>query len=321
MTSSRRILFMLIMVLAASMALAATAKEGDPLAEGGERHLNGHGFMPSIYVNDPFVATEFQNHVGGGSASDLTATFVDQNGDELFSLQGDLFFAALGLGFQQKLGSRWAVGGGVTALVRSGSSASSFLVEGADVDRNGNLWAKYRVTRGEKSQLSLGLDWNYSKVTYFTPGDFARYIADGGAIEDAPILINTKFWTGRLVANWAYAFSPGFAVRLNGEFGLYEEPETSGIYNGSHRVGILGEYDLKASGLGWPVGITLGYTQNLPDDDPFTGLGGTLLGFWYTGKRAFVVGLETGSMKMNVVNQESSKVDASFAIITLKYFF
>jgi hypothetical protein len=86
-------------------------------------------------------------------------------------------------------------------------------------------------------------------------------------------------------------------------------------------VGILGEYDLKGSGLEWPVGITLGYTQNLPDDDPFTGLGGTLLGFWYTGKQEFVVGVETGSMKMNVSNQESDKVDAMFGIFSIKYYF
>ena len=86
-------------------------------------------------------------------------------------------------------------------------------------------------------------------------------------------------------------------------------------------MGTLAEYDLKASGLEWPVGITLGYSQNLPDDDPFTGLAGTLLGFWYTGKKDFVVGLETGSMKLNVDNQETQKVDAMFAIITLKYYF
>jgi hypothetical protein len=321
MTPSKRIIALLAILLLGSSALTAAAKEGDPMAEGGDRHLNGHGFMPSIYVNDPFVSTLFQTHTGGGTASNLTATYVDADGNELFTVEGDLFFAALGLGFQQKIGSKWAVGAAGTGLVRSGSSASSFLVEGADVDRQGNLWAKYRLMRGEKSQVSLGLDWTYSKVTYFTPGDFARNIAAGGSIEDAPLVINTKIWTGRLTVNWARAFSPGFAVRFNGEIGMYEVPETSGIFKGSHRVGILAEYDLKASGLEWPVGITLGYSQNLPDDDPFTGLGGTLLGFWYTGKKDFVVGLETGSMKLNVDNQETQKVDAMFAIITLKYYF
>jgi hypothetical protein len=321
MTSLKRNIVLLAIVALGLMAMTAAAAEGDPMAEGGERHLNGHGFMPSIYVDDPFVSTVFQNHTGGGMASDLTGTFRDLDGTELFTVKGNLFFAALGLGFQQKLGSRWAVGAAMTALVRSGTDAESFLVEGADVDRNGNLWAKYRVMRNEKSQLSLGLDWSYSKTLYFTPGDFARNIAEGGDIEDAPLLVNSKIWTSRLAVNWARAFSPAFGLRINGGFGMYEVPETSGIFKGSHRVGILGEYDLKGSGLEWPVGITLGYTQNLPDDDPFTGLGGTLLGFWYTGKQEFVVGVETGSMKMNVSNQESDKVDAMFGIFSIKYYF
>ena len=100
-----------VLMLAAAGSLDAA--ENDPLAEGGERHLNGHGFMPSIYVNDPFVSTQFQNHTGGGMASEKSATFYDADGNELFTFEGNLFFAALGLGFQQKLGTKWAVGAAI----------------------------------------------------------------------------------------------------------------------------------------------------------------------------------------------------------------
>lgn len=321
MTFAKLIAVLLGASLLVVTPFSANAKEGDPLGGGGERHLNGHGFLPSIYVNDPFVATVFQNHTGGGMASNLTATFLDLDGNELFSVEGNLFFASLGLGFQQKLGSKIAVGAAASGLVRAGTDAQSFMVEGADIDRQASLWAKYLVMRSEKSQLSLGLDFNYSNTLYFTPGDFARYIYDGGEIEDAPLVVSSKIWTSRLTANWARAFSPAFGLRINGEIGMYQVPGTSGIYKGNHRVGILGEYDLKPTGVDWPLGFTLGYTQNLPDDDPFTGLGGVLLGFWYTGKQDFVVGVETGSMKMNVTNQETKKVDAFFGIITLKYYF
>ena len=44
-----------------------------------------------------------------------------------------------------------------------------------------------------------------------------------------------------------------------------------------HRVGGLAEYDFHPGG-GWPVGLTLGFTRALPDDDPYTGQSGTLFG-------------------------------------------
>jgi hypothetical protein len=302
-------------------ALPAAAKEGDPMAEGRERHLNGHGFLPSIYVDDPFVSSNFQNHTGGGMAMDLTTTFRDLDGNELYKLNGDLFFAALGLGYQQKLGSKWAVGAHFSGLVKSGTNAESFLTEGADVDRNASLWVKYRLKRKEKCQLSVGLDWSYSKTLYFTPYEFAQYVADTGEIENAPILIESKIWTSRVTVNWARGFSKAFGLRVNGQFGLYEVPETSGVTKGSHRLGILGEYDLKGTKANFPLGFSLGYTLALPDNDPFTGLSGTLLGFWYTGKEDFVVGAEIGSMKLPVANRDTDKVKALFAIITIKYYF
>lgn len=299
----------------------AIAKEGDPMAEGKERHLNGHGFLPSIYVTDPFVSSIFQNHTGAGVAMDLQTTFKDLEGNELFVLEGNLLYATLGLGYQQKLGTKWALGVQFSAQVKSGTSAESFLTEGADVDRQGSLWVKYRLKRTEKCQLSVGLDWSYNKTLYFTPYDFAVEISDDVPIEDATILIDTKVWTSRITANWARGFSPAWGLRVNGEFGFYEVPETSGIFKGSHRLGILGEYDLKETKAGIPLGFTLGYTLAIPNDDPFTGLSGILLGFWYTGKQDFVVGIETGSMKLPVANRDTDTVDAMFGIFTISYFF
>ncbi len=302
-------------------ALPVLAADDDPMAEGRERHLNGHGFLPSRYISDPFVSSAFMNHTGGGMAMDLKTPFRDLDGNVLYVLEGDLFFASLGLGYQQKLGSKWAVGANVSGLVRSGTNAESFLTEGADIDQQGSLWAKYRLKRTEKCQLSLGLDWSYSKTINFTPGEFARHIADGGSLDDAPLVVNTKVWTSRISANWARAFSPVFGVRINAGFGLYEVPQTSGVFTGSHRVGVLGEMDLKHTKAGLPLGFTLGYTQALPDDDPFNGLSGTLLGFWFTGNQDFVVGLETGFMEKAVANQETAKVKGMFAVFTIRYYF
>lgn len=309
------------LLISLAIGLPAVAKEGDPMAEGKERHLNGHGFLPSIYVEDPFVSSNFGNYTGAGMAMDLQTTLKDLEGNDLYTLEGNLIFAALGMQYQQKFGSKWAVGVLVAAQVKTGTNAESFLTEGADVDRQGGLWVKYRLKRDEKSQFSVGLDWSYSKILYFTPYDFAVDVSEGVPVEEAAILINTKVWTSRMTFNWARGFSQAFGLRVNAELGMYEVPETEGVFKGSHRLGVLGEYDLKKHKGGIPLGFSLGYTQAVPNDDPFTGLSGTLLGFWYTGKEDFVVGAETGFMKLPVANRDVDEVNTMFGIITIKYYF
>lgn len=312
--------FLVVFLLLIS-AVSVAAKEGDPMAEGGERHLNGHRFLPSVYVTTPFVSSHFQNHTGGGMAMNLKTTFNDLDGNELYVLNSDLFFAALGLGYQQKIGSKWALGAQVSGLVKSGTNAQSFLTEGADVNRAASLWAKYRLKRSEKCQMSLGLKWSYSKVLFFTPYEFAKYIYETGEIEDAPILTENKLSTTQLTFNWARGFSQAFGLRINGDFGFYDDPWTSGVLKGSYRLGILGELDLQGTKAHFPLGITLGYTLALPTDDPLVGQSGTLLGFWYTGKKDFDVGLETGFMEIAVLNREPEKVNTQFGLFTIKYYF
>jgi len=315
-----RLAVLIVLALVLAAAGVARGDDADPLAGGGERHLNGHGFLPSLFVGDPFVSSTFQNHTGGGVAMDYRTEFKDLDGSTLFTLKGDVFFASLGLGYQQKLWSRWGVGMMIAGAVRAGTNAETFISDGADLDRTGSLWVDYRLRRGDRSQLSVGADWSYAKQIYFTPGDFARWIEDGGSIEDAPIVVSEKTWTSRFVVKWAYAFSRAFAARLSGAFGLYEPPLAAGVSKGSHRIGALGEFDMKEVN-GIPLGFTLGYTQALPDDDPFVGMSGTLLGLWYTGKEAFVVGVEAGAMRAPVTNQVSDKVKAAFGVITIRYYF
>lgn len=302
------------------VAAPAIADEED-LGSGAERHLNGHGFLPSQFVGDPFVSSTFQNLTGGGMASNLNTTVLDLAGNELFTLEGSLIYASLGLGYQQKLWSRFTVGASVAALVRTGTNLDSFLMEGADVDRNGAFWAGYRLHRGERSQVYVGLDWSYSKTIYFTPYEFAQHVGNGGPLETAPLVVNSKIWTTRVAINWAHAFSRTYGIRASGAFGLYEVPETSGVTKGSHRIGVLGEMDLQGIWPKVPVGVTLGYTQNLPDDDPYTGSSGLLAGIWYTGKQEFVVGVETGFMKTPLFSQDFDKVDTFFGMITIRYYF
>jgi len=307
----------IFLILALSPAFAAAADHG--LDAGAERHLNGHGFLPSQYLPDPWTATTFQNYTGGGVALGLKTPFYDVDGTPLFTLEGDLFYASLGLGLQQRLGERFAVGMKFDGLIRTGTNAQTLIAEGANVDRTANLWFKYRLVRTDASQFTLGIDWDYKKTFIITPFEFARDIIDGNELTEAALLSSIKNWTARLTGDYAHAFSPAIGVRANLAVGLYEEPFADGVSKATHRGGVLGEYDLQP-GPGIPLGITLGYTKGFPTDDPGAGLAGVLFGLWYTGREAFVLGVETGFMTLPA-QADAEKVDAAFGLFTIRYYF
>jgi hypothetical protein len=309
----------LVVLLAISSATGPVAAADHGLDQGKERRLGGHGFLPSLYIDDPWTATTFQNITGGGVALDLKTPFLDADGNELFVVQGDVFYASLGFGFQQRLGETWAVGLFVDGIVRTGVNTATLVTEGANVDRNGNFWVKKRILRTEASQLTLGLDWAYRKTFIITPYDFAREIAAGTPLDEAELLYDVKNWTARLTAEYAHAFSAAFGLRANAAIGLYEEPLADGVSKATHRAGILGEYDLRP-GPGIPVGFTLGYTKGFPTDDPGAGLAGVLIGLWYTGREPFTIGAEVGFMQLPAEG-DAEKLDALLGLLTVRYYF
>jgi hypothetical protein len=315
MNAWKTIAVALLVLLAAN----AVAQQGDDLGAGRERHLGGHGFLPSMYVTDPWVGTQFRNATGGGVAVGLEQPYYDLDGNELFTLEGDVFYAALGMGYQYRLGGTWAVGGRFAANARSGTNTYSVVSEGANVDRSAHLWVKKRVMRSDTSQLTVGLDWDYTKIFLITPLEFARAIANGEDLDSADLMHDVKGWTARATVEYAHAFSPTYGVRANGAVGLYEEPLAAGVSKATHRVGAMAEADLKHK-FGVPLGVTLGYTLGFPTTDPTAGLSGTLLGFWYTGRENFVVGVETGYMSLPT-GDDSDDISAMYGVFTLRYYF
>ena len=68
------------------------------------------------------------------------------------------------------------------------------------------------------------------------------------------------------------------------------------------------------------MGITLGYFNGFPNNGRLSGLSGSLLGLWYTGKADFVIGLETGWMEIPT-GDNNETLDGALGTINLKYFF
>ncbi len=292
---------------------------GNRFSGGEERTLNGHSFMHSQYIADPFVGSAFTNHVGAAQAVSITRDFHDLNGDYLFSLSGSVVFAALGMKYQQHLGEKWAVGAGGSALVRSGTNALSFIDDGANVTSNSEVWVKRLLQRGESSQLTAGLSWKYSSITMFTPRAFAEHILAGDSLVDAPLVFTGKLWSLQADLMWAHAFNPTFGFRTTGSFGVVEDFAHSDILLGTNRISVLGEVDFK-SRYQIPVGLTLGTFYGFPPDRSGSGLKGLLLGFWYTGRDEFVIGVESGWLKIPT-DDDGDNIDGVFGVFNIKYYF
>lgn len=315
-TDPRRFFLLALCALLVSPA-SSRAKSGG----GEERHLDGHGFLPSFYVLDPFVDTRFDTTVGAATAVGFSTELFDLDGSPLATVEGDLLFATLGMRYQARIGSRFALGLGASAQLRAGQSAYAFLAEGADVQNDLHAWGTWRLHRGPRDQVSVGLDWSSVGTLLFTPDEFAQDIADGASLRDASLVRDEQLWTSHVTSSWAHAFSPTYGLRASAEFGVYEDPRASSTLKAHHRLGILGEVDFQHLRGGVPIGIAAGYTQNLPDGDPYAGPAGFLFGIWYTGRDEFSVGLEMGFLKVPVLEQETSELDATSGLFSMRYSF
>jgi len=307
-----------LVTLIVPMLLAQTGQAED-LNSGREHVLSGHTFLPSQYVTEPWVASTFLSNTGGGVAVDLKTPFYDRNGDEIFVLRADVFYASLNLGFQQHLGQTLAVGMTLGSRVRTGTNSLTFVTEGANVDRLMNIWAKKRVVRGEHDQLTLGVNWHYNSLFLVTPRAFASDIINGVGLANTSLMNKVKGWASVVTAEYAHAFTPTYGVRANARIGLHEDPYAVGTARSHQRLGVLLEMDL-APRHGVPLGLTLGRTQGFPADDPNAGLSGTLLGVWFTGRQALDIGAEFGLMTIpDRAGFENTEV--MFGIFSIRYYF
>ncbi len=132
--------------LAASLvvfgSLSALAQED--LSSGVERTLNGHQFMASNYVVDPFVGTRYGTALGAASALSLDRIFYDLDGNPLLTLEGSVIYATLGLNFQQKIGEKWAVGFGGSVGLEGPTVATGGAI-GSNIGRLLHLSYKHKI--------------------------------------------------------------------------------------------------------------------------------------------------------------------------------
>jgi hypothetical protein len=272
------------------MTLSATQL---PAQEPG-RVLNGHQFMPSRLVAEPFAISHFGTTTGGGVAFDLRTPFVDLNGDTLGTLVGDVAFLALSFTYQQRFGQWFAARIGFGGGARLGIDEQSVLAQGVTGSFVWILGATARIFQSDKVILSGTVDFGRSDLVGLDPFGFAQKIVDEGIGAEDNNLVGTTEAISAVASvrvGWAPAAWIGVTGLLEAGYGDVTESSSETLTGGGATVGI----DLENLGV-VPIGFQLS-----AETDAFTAGGSDLaarswsygLGVFYTGWDDFSIGLET----------------------------
>jgi hypothetical protein len=283
------------------------------------RVLNGHQFMASRLVRDPFAISHFGTTTGGGVAFDLETPFVDLVGDTLGTLIGDVAFLSLGFNYQQRIGRWFAARIGFGGGARLGIDEQSVLAQGVTGSFIWNLGATARVFQSEKVIVSGAVDFGRTDLVGLDPFGFAQKIMDEGLGAEDNDLVGTAEAINAVAsvrAGWAPASWIGLTGVLEAGYGDVTESSPELLTGGGGTVGI----DLKNLGV-IPIGFQLS-----AETDAFSLSGADLaarswsygFGVFYTGWDDFSVGVET-SMALLDRRDTDDDFEAFIATFNLRY--
>lgn len=316
---------------ALSLAGAATATAQAPpdrhQPTSGGRAFGGHLYTPLSTVPQPFVSTYYAMGIGGAAALSVTEPVIVVVGgvpDTLVS-SGDLVFGSVDLTYQQRIGTRFAARGSLSATARGGTNARLIFAEGLSGLSSVSLGGLMTLHRAERRMLTATVDIRRGNLTEVTLEEFADYVAEWGtdSIEHWGEHLTADRKNSRLVGGLrgAWTLRPWLGVS-----GMVEAGPTNLYESGSKlatTLGIGASVDLRPLRGHIPLGIGLGFGRLRPParaDDIF-GLATTVnWAVTYNGRPDLVVGLDVQHSKSQLVDSGEKLATTAFRL-ALRYDF
>ena len=323
MLRNRRLLSIVLPFVVATTAvtLPAAAQETS-----NRRTLNGHSFLVSSTVGDPFLGTYVRTLTGGGRALDMQVPVYNLDGDQIATLSGNIAFFQLGLAYQQQLAKWVAVRLSFTGSARLGTNHVSLLAEGATAVYGGSFGAVFRLVEKRKFFFSALAETRSNSLYAISPLSFARGIIESGGVDSTTQLLsagdNWRF-VGGLRAG--YAFAPWIGVTGLVEYGpakRFFEDESGDRNTSQFNLGGTASLDLRP-GTGVPIGFAgsvMYQSENDRGDDLIGRQAVFGLGVFYTGRQDLSLGVEMGYQRMDQRGVDS-KINASQINLVLRYDF
>jgi hypothetical protein len=300
-------------------AQEVTAKPAAPATvEKMGRELNGHLFMPSHLIEDPFSYTAFAMFFGLGSGNAL--------GPQLQlippAIIGEKWYGYTGLGLGmlmnvkilEYLSARALLN--TTAYLGTGSAGAALTV---------GTSARITGAIGVKGSLPVGKDWRFSAAVDMSYGPvFSLLLANGliDALNNCRVnpsqcsidpgagfqTIETVTWIGGLAGSWAptpyLGFTGNFQFIAPTKTGDASIAQNGVVFAGS------GEFDFLPLVQWLPLGVNAAYQLATANEAGF--------GLYYTGRPHLALGLEIDWKWSTLETQQTST--ATLAWVNFRYY-
>jgi hypothetical protein len=318
----------LFAALVAGPVSSAVAEEAD--ANPAPRDFGGHLFIPAALVPDPFISTTFATNTGAGAAVNHVVPIYNLHGEKIAEATSEVGFLRLGFGYQQAITQRVALRLDLDASARVGTTPKAVLADGISALYGYGAGVTVNLARKTAWQLAATADLRGNTLYGVSPLGFVQSVvnslADGdttGALTAAEDSLLGKGTNTRVLAGVRAAYTPapwiGFTGFMEGGMGERFQKGSHGI--GVTNLGVAVSFDLDAL-TRYPFGL-VGSFRNESLMEKGDGLGSAQsfgLGFFYTGRRFFSIGLENTWNRLSQPRTDK-KIDVAQSRITLRYDF
>ena len=286
---NKYILLMVVLLVPLSVFAQKQATVGMGGESAGSRVLDGHLFLPSDIVDDPFTPTYFDESTGFGLAG-LSTTDVDSQGNVAGTSQFNL--GAIGQEFKlqveamDSLAIRFAANG----TVLSGIDAQSALIAGATLGYALSGGVTYSFMLG-KVRMAGAFDLEYAPSYTVSPVGALLNTLSTGKIDAGTLFSSSQDIRLRPAFLAAVGLSP--SIGLRGAIDFEEDVNKSGGQSANTGVIDLGtavDFELR-SVTPLPLGVLAGYKVTIPTSGDSWGHQLTL-GLFYTAQHNLGLGIQ-----------------------------
>jgi len=316
---------LLMFCICAPLSFGSPQEEDEALIKTERRlpMLNGHRFVLTSRIQDPFVSSFVSTESGFGVAPGVDITIYDFDGEPFTTIKGDLAYMRLKMTYRQALTDWLSLWLNVDGLGRMGINAESIVSQGLTGVFGLELGGLGRLWQNDRFMLSASASYNRGKYFGVDILTFAqRIILEGGIAPDNKV--TKRIASNRYSAGLHFAYAPSDWLGL---LASVEIGSTDSIFDKENRESMLivagmASFDLNPR-TRIPLGFNLGFNyMSYPEnaDDLIEYIREVLFKIAYTGRREFSVGLE-GSYLRAPMRLDDNTLSAWSGEIALRYYF
>ena len=307
--------------------VAATPKPAPPVKMG--REMNGHIFLPSHIIEDPFSYTAFGLSFGLGGGNAMGPT-VQLSPPPPVVLPDSKSYGYTGIGVALGMNVKFLEYLSARALINTvaylGTGSGAVIAVGSSARITGDVGVKGTLPVGKQFTFATAFDVSYGPVYSLLIAQGIKDIVDACRIDpqtcqlDASSLLaqsDTVTYIGGLFGSWAPL--PYLGLTLNGKFIAPTKTGKASISQNGSTFAVMLDFDAKPL-LAWlPLGVNGIYSVTSP-----VGAKGVTttqdygFGFYYTGRPDLALGLEIDWRRGRLESQQVST--STLAWINVRYY-